>query len=137
MSIKASWLDALKETLEEERRRPREDSHEPTSPTMQKVQKVQEVAGGEVVDIGIARATLTNPIGPSEAARKLLKDPPGWLRDQIEHARGQGFPERLLEPMSAAVAKKALGDGTRGAEVLPAVEAFLTHGVGCDCEECA
>lgn len=56
MSTNTSWLDALKVTLEEEPRRPREDSHEPRPSTMQKVQKPREEAGGEVVDIRTARA---------------------------------------------------------------------------------
>lgn len=72
-----------------------------------------------------------------ETARKLLKDPPGWLKHQIEHARGQDFPEPQLKALAAAVASEACGDGTKGAEVLPTVKAFLTHGVGCDCGECA
>jgi hypothetical protein len=76
-------------------------------------------------------------IRPSEGACKLLKGPPGWLQRQIEHARKQGFPETQLKALAAAVARETLGDGTKGAEVMPVVEAFLTHGVGCDCEECA
>jgi hypothetical protein len=73
----------------------------------------------------------------SQATRALLAKPPGWLWRQIEHARGQGLPEPQLKALAAAVARVACGDGTKGAEVLPVVEAFLTHGVGCDCEECA
>jgi hypothetical protein len=73
----------------------------------------------------------------SQATRALLAKPPGWLRNQIKHARAQGFPETQLKALAAAVARVACRDGTRGEEVLPAVKAFLTHGVGCGCEECA
>jgi hypothetical protein len=34
------------------------------------------------------------------------------------------------------VAADLCGDATSGAEILPEVEAFMTHGVGCDCEAC-
>ncbi|MBA3426372.1 MAG: AAA family ATPase [Rubrobacter sp.] len=69
-------------------------------------------------------------------ARGLLARPPAWLRDQIEHARKQGFPKDQLGALSAAVSSEISGGPARGEEVLAAVEAFLTHGVGCECQEC-
>jgi len=68
--------------------------------------------------------------------RKLLSKPPSWLKDQIEHARQEGFPKDQLQALSAAVSSELWGDPTKGGEALAAVEAFLTHGAGCGCEEC-
>jgi len=72
----------------------------------------------------------------SEDVRKLLPDPPGWLRDQMAHCRKRGCPVNQLEALANAVAAHLCGDPTRGVEILPEVEAFMTHSVGCDCEAC-
>ena len=69
--------------------------------------------------------------------RSLLSRPPAWLADQMVHVRREGASPARLAALAAAVAAHLAGDSTRGREVLPAVEAFLTHGVGCDCGECA
>lgn len=70
MSVKKSWLDALKETIEEEPRFPREDSGKPTATTVQNVRKPQEEAGGEVVYLDAARVLW------GEDERRLLVA--GW-----------------------------------------------------------
>jgi hypothetical protein len=71
-----------------------------------------------------------------EDARRLLADPPGWLQNQMAHCRDQGCSTNQLEALGAAVAAHLCGTPTRRAEILPEVEAFMTHGVGCDCGEC-
>jgi hypothetical protein len=70
----------------------------------------------------------------SEDVRKLFANPPGWLRDQVEHCRQQRTPEQV-KALAAAVAAHLSGDATRAGEVLAAVEAQF-HDVGCDCGEC-
>lgn len=74
--------------------------------------------------------------GGPEDVRGLLSRPPDWLADQMAHVRREGASRPQLEALAAGVAAHLVGDSTRGREVLPAVEAFLTHGVGCDCGEC-
>jgi hypothetical protein len=90
-----------------------------------------------------AEAPLVDDLGPGESAtlaelkaRRLLKNPPGWLQDQVKHARGLGFPQSQLNALAASIAAVVCGDATKGEEVLPVVVAFLNHGLGCDCEEC-
>lgn len=72
MRTKASWLDALKGILEEEPRRPREVSNEPTPSTMQKVQKPREEASGEVVDIS-TRADLPGALTADEVLSEISR----------------------------------------------------------------
>jgi hypothetical protein len=55
----------------------------------------------------------------------------------VAAARREGFPERLLKPLAAAISTHLYGTVRRDGETLPAVEAYLTHGVGCECEECS
>jgi hypothetical protein len=54
----------------------------------------------------------------------------------MNHCRGQGCPTNQLEALAAAVASHLCGDPMKASEILPEVEAFMTHGVGCDCEAC-
>lgn len=61
MSTEKSWLDALKETIEEEPKPPGENLRKPTPATMQNVQKPREVSRSEVVDIRTARAAHRDP----------------------------------------------------------------------------
>jgi len=68
--------------------------------------------------------------------RELLTRPPGWLQDQMNHCRKQGSPESQLKALAASVAAAVCRDATKGTEILPEVEAFMTHSVGCDCEVC-
>jgi hypothetical protein len=68
--------------------------------------------------------------------RALLSGPPSWLQKQIAHAREQGCPTNQLKALAASVAADLCGDAMRGTEILPEVEAFMTHGIGCDCEVC-
>jgi hypothetical protein len=74
---------------------------------------------------------------PSPASvRELLSGPPNWLQDQMSHCREQGCPASQLKALAAAVAAHLYEDPTRGTEILREVEAFMTHGVGCECETC-
>jgi hypothetical protein len=66
----------------------------------------------------------------------LLSKPPGWLRDQMDHCRKQGSPEGQLKALAASVAAEMYDDTAKAAGVLPEVEAFMTHGIGCDCGVC-
>ena len=72
----------------------------------------------------------------SRSVRTLLSNPPGWLQDQMDHCRMQGSPENQLKALAASVAAEMHGDTAKAADVLPEVEAFMTHGIGCDCEAC-
>lgn len=82
-------------------------------------------------------ATLARP-----KARRLLKDPPAGMRLHIEHARRLGFPKNQLKTLAAAAVSDELGGDARKneekiEEVLPVIEAMLTHPLDCECEECA
>ena len=66
----------------------------------------------------------------------LLSRPPGWLQDQMDHCRKNGSPRNQLEALAAAVEAELCGEVAKAPEVLSEVEAFMTHGVGCDCEAC-
>jgi hypothetical protein len=72
----------------------------------------------------------------TEEVRSMLSRPPGWLQDQMNHCRREGSPAGQLKALAASVAARLNGDVTKGAEILPAVEAFMTHSIGCDCGEC-
>jgi hypothetical protein len=54
----------------------------------------------------------------------------------MDHCRRQGCPASQLKALAASVAAELYGRATKGAEILPEVEAFMTHGIGCDCEVC-
>jgi hypothetical protein len=82
-----------------------------------------------------AEAGATHSIR-SEDVRSMLSRPPGWLQDQMAHCRRQGSSAGQLKALAASAAANLCGDVTRGAEILPTVEAFMTHGVGCECEAC-
>jgi hypothetical protein len=71
-----------------------------------------------------------------EDVRKLLADPPSWLKNQMVHCRKQGCPTNQLEALAAAVAAHLYGDPSWGTEILSEIKALKTHDVGCDCEEC-
>jgi hypothetical protein len=68
--------------------------------------------------------------------RGLLTRPPGWMQDQMNHCRKQGCPTNQLKALAAAVAADLCGNPARGPEILSEVEAFMTHGIGCECEVC-
>jgi hypothetical protein len=72
----------------------------------------------------------------STDVRVLLCKPPGWLQDQMRHCRREGSPANQLKALAAAVAAELCGDVAKATEVLPEVEAFMTHGIDCDCEIC-
>jgi hypothetical protein len=74
--------------------------------------------------------------GHSANVREFLSKPPGWLQKQMAHCRKQGYPASQLKVLAASMASELYGDATNGAQILPEVEAFMTHGVGCDCEAC-
>jgi hypothetical protein len=67
---------------------------------------------------------------------EFLSKPPGWLQKQMDHCRQKGCPASQLKALAASVAAELYGHPTKGAEILPEVEAFMTHGVGCNCEAC-
>jgi AAA domain len=105
-----------------------EDPKSGESPTLEESREKRPVSGG--------LATATPPGTRPASIRELLSRPPNWLHHQMAHCRGQSCPENQLKALAASVAADLCGDATRGAEILPEVEAFMTHGVGCDCEAC-
>jgi len=105
-----------------------EDPKPGESLTLEESQEKRTVSGG--------LATATPPGTRPASVRELLSRPPNWLQRQMAHCRGQGCPENQLKALAASVAADLCGDATRGAEILPEIEAFMTHGVGCDCEVC-
>jgi hypothetical protein len=105
-----------------------EDPKPGESPTLEESRENRAVSGG--------LATATPPGTRPASVRELLSRPPTWLQHQMAHCRGQGCPTNQLKALAASVAADLCGDATSGAEILPAVEAFMTHGVGCDCEVC-
>ena len=78
----------------------------------------------------------TSPALRSADVRQFLSRPPNWLQNQMDHCREQGCPTNQLEALAAAVAADLCGNPTKGTEILPEVEAFMAHDVGCDCEAC-
>jgi hypothetical protein len=105
-----------------------EDPKPGESPTLEELREKRAVSGG--------LATATPPGTRPAGVRELLSRPPNWLQHQMAHCQRQGCPESQLKALAASVAADLCGDATRGAEILPEVEAFMTHGVGCDCEVC-
>jgi hypothetical protein len=90
---------------------------------------------GENVTVAQLQNRQPRAANPTDV-RSLLANPPAWLQIQMNHCREQGCPTNQLEALAAAVAANLCGDPTRGADILPEVEAFMTHSVGCDCEAC-
>jgi hypothetical protein len=84
---------------------------------------------------GDVTKTNGSRIRPADV-RALLSKPPGWLQDQMDHCRKQGSPEGQLKALAASVAVEMYDDTAKAAGVLPEVEAFMTHGIGCDCGVC-
>ncbi len=70
------------------------------------------------------------PPGVENDVRKLFEAPPAWLRTQVRLCREAGAPERLLEPLAAAVAAHLHGDPTRADEVAPFVRDNLAEAAG-------
>ena len=79
--------------------------------------------------------TRSTPPRPA-CVREILSQPPGWLQRQMAHCRNRGNPVNQLKALAASVAAELYGHATKGAEILPEVEALMTHGVGCSCEVC-
>jgi hypothetical protein len=99
------------------------------SATLQELRQHQVASGGVAQTYG----ARTHPVD----VRALLSKPPSWLRDQMDHCRTQGCPEGQIKALAASVAVVLCGEATKGAEILPEVEAFMTHDIECDCEVCA
>jgi hypothetical protein len=78
----------------------------------------------------------TSPAPRAADVRELLSRPPDWLRRQMAHCRKKDSPKGQLKALSGAVAAHLYGDATRGAQILPDVEAFMTHSAGCECGVC-
>lgn len=55
----------------------------------------------------------------------LFRDPPEWLREQVAACRHQGSPDRLLNPIAAAVASHLYGGPQRWQKLLPEVRSVL------------
>jgi hypothetical protein len=89
----------------------------------------------ENVAVGQLRDRQSRAVHPTDV-RNLLARPPTWLHNQIDHCRSQGCPTNQLEALAAAVAAYLHDDPMKASEVLPEVEAFITHGVGCNGEAC-
>ena len=85
-----------------------------------------------LMELQVRRTRIPSPA----SVRELLSGPPNWLQDQISHCREQDCSANQLKALAAAVAAHLYEDSTRGAEILPEIEAFMTHSVGCDCEAC-
>ena len=105
-----------------------EDPKPGESPTLEESREKRAVSGG--------LATTTRPGARPASVRELLSRPPNWLQHQMAYCRRQGCPTNQLKALAASVAADLCGEATRGAEILWEVEAFMTHGVGCDCEVC-
>lgn len=73
-------------------------------------------------DTGETPVRLPGKDGPADGeawrVERLFADPPGWLRDQVAEYRRQGSPERLLNPLAAAVASELFGSPHRWREIL-------------------
>ena len=78
----------------------------------------------------------TSPPARPASVRDLLSKPPAWLQNQMRYCREQGCPTNQLKALAASVAADLYADATKGAEILSEVEAFMTHGLECDCEAC-
>ena len=70
---------------------------------------------------------------PSGSSSPSLRD---GCRSRWTHCRQRGCPASQLKALAASVAAELYGYAPKGAQILPEVEAFMTHGVGCDCEVC-
>ena len=95
----------------------------------------EDLKPGESATLMELRAKRTEIPSPA-SVRELMSGPPTWLHDQMSHCREQGCTANQLKALAASVAAHLHKDPTRGAEILPEVEAFMTHGVSCDCEAC-
>lgn len=95
-------------------------------------------ANPQVCDASDASDANLRPYSKStgDAVRALLSDPPSWLARQMAVCREAGNPKRLLRSLAAAVASELVHNPRRADEVLPSVEAFMTHDISCGCEEC-
>jgi hypothetical protein len=91
--------------------------------------------GGESNPDLSSASSVNRPPGVANDVLGLFDNPPEWLRTQMRICREAGAPERLLEPLAAAVASSLFGDPERREEIMPAVEAQF-HPLGCECEVC-
>ena len=98
------------------------------SATLEELRRRRAASGG----VATTNGSRTRP----SDVRALLSNPPGWLQDQMDHCRKQDCTEGQLKALAAAAAADLWGDATKGVEILPEVEAFMTHGVGCDSGVC-
>ena len=96
----------------------------------------EDLKPGESATLMELRVRRRTGIPSPTSVRELLSGPPNWLQNQMSHCREQGSPEGQLKALAAAVASQLLGDAAKAAAVLPEVEAFMTHPLGCDCEAC-
>ncbi len=116
MSAK-SWLKALKATIGEEPRPPREESRKPIPPTAQKVRKPRDGAGGKVVDTKTTRPIFSPR---DEEERRLLaagwkpKERMGlvmWANPETGfYSSQESALHRLENPSPASPYRKPLGD---------------------------
>jgi hypothetical protein len=66
---------------------------------------------------------------PAQRIARMLDDPPPWLAKQLARLRTD---KSLFDPTCAAIAREAYGDGIRGEEVAPVLEACLKLDEGLD-----
>ncbi len=82
---------------------------------------------GENVTVAELKMRRAEALRPA-SVREFLSRPPTWLQDQMRHCREQGCSANQLKALAASMAAELYGDATKGAEILPEVEAFMTHG---------
>ena len=90
-----------------------------------------ESASAEVLGLTEAVARVGTDRARAESA---LREVDHRRQKQMDHCRQKGCPASQLKALAASVAAELYGQAIRGAGILPEVEAFMTHGVGCDCE---
>ena len=74
---------------------------------------------------GVVERKVRNLSGMEGEVARLFADPPEWLGKQIAEYRAQGSPERLRNPLAAAVSSHLFGSPARWREVLPEVRKAL------------
>jgi DNA-binding transcriptional ArsR family regulator len=86
---------------------------------MEQVQLVAPVA----LPIKGGAASAAEDLTPGQRIIALLRDPPGWLSDQLKLCREES--ERYFEPTCAAISRAVFEDSHHAEEVAPVLQAHL------------